>query len=232
LQGAKGKFSGMNRHRPISVLLALVLAGGLSLAASANAQSRHAEAAAYRQQERRQAAQAKPARAQNQPKNQPNNPANGGERRMMGLPPKWVERLQDMPPQQQERFMRNNERFNSLPPEQQAQIRRRLQVWNNLTPDQQEEIRERQQVWEQMTPEQQGYVRNVLLPRWQLLPPQRKAVILQHLRTLRNLSDPDREARLNDPAFTQGLSPDEQHMLRDLAHLRVGGTIEGPPPPQ
>jgi predicted Fe-S protein YdhL (DUF1289 family) len=102
-------------------------------------------------------------------------------------------------------------------------------VWNNLTPDQQQEIRERQQVWEQMSPEQQQYVRQQLLPRWQLLPQQRKAVILQHLRALRNLSDPDREARLNDPAFNQGLSPDEQHMLRDLAHLRVGGTIEGPP---
>jgi len=226
----------MNRHRPIPVLVALVLAGGLSLAPRASAQSRHAEAAAYRQQHQ-ESSQPKPPRPQNPPKNQPrnqpknpaNNPPNGGERRMMGLPPKWVDRLQDMTPEQQDRFMRNNERFNSLPPEQQAQIRRRLQVWNNLTPDQQEEIRERQQVWEQMTPEQQGYVRNVLLPRWQLLPPQRKAVILQHLRALRNLSDPDREGRLNDPAFNQGLSPDEQRMLRDLAHLRVGGTIEGPP---
>ena len=148
---------------------------------------------------------------------------------MMGLPPKWVERLQDMPPEQQERFMRNNERFNSLPPEQQDQIRRRLQVWNNLSPQQQEEIREREQVWEQLTPVQQDYVRNVLQPRWQALPPMRKAVILQHLRALNNLSDADREARLSDPAFNQGLSPDEQRMLRDLAHLRVGGTIEGPP---
>jgi hypothetical protein len=222
----------MNRHRPIPVLVALVLAGAFSFAPRASAQPRQAEEMAYRRQ-RQEDSEPKPPRPQHPPKNQPknsaNNPANGGERRMMGLPPKWVERLQDMTPEQQDRFMRNNERFNSLPPEQQAQIRRRLQVWNNLTPDQQEEIRERQQVWEQMTPEQQSYVRSVLLPRWQLLPPQRKAVILQHLRALRNLSDPDREARLNDPAFNQGLSPDEQRMLSDLAHLRVGGTIEGPP---
>jgi Protein of unknown function (DUF3106) len=215
----------MNRHRPIPVLLALVLASGLSLAGGADAQSRDAETAAYRQQIRREEQNVKPVRAQNQPNVQPKP----GERRMLGLPQKWVERLQDMTPEQQERFMRNNARFNSLPPQQQEQIRRRLEVWNNLTPQQQQEIRERQQVWEQLTPEQQGYVRNVLLPRWQLLPPQRKAVILQHLRSLNNLSDADREARLNDPAFNQGLSPDEQHMLRDLAHLRVGGTIEGPP---
>jgi|HubBroStandDraft_1064217.scaffolds.fasta_scaffold97664_3 hypothetical protein len=215
----------MNRHRPFPVLLALVLASGLSLAGRADAQSRDADATAFRQQEHREEQNAKPARAQNQPNAQPKP----GERRMLGLPQKWVERLQDMTPDQQERFMRNNARFNSLPPQQQDQIRRRLQVWNNLTPDQQQEIRQRQQVWEQLTPEQQGYVRNVLLPRWQTLPPQRKAVILQHLRSLNNLSDQDREARLNDPMFNQGLSPDEQHMLRDLAHLRVAGTIEGPP---
>jgi hypothetical protein len=215
----------MNRRRHIPVLLAFVLGGGISLAARANAQPRPADAVAYRQQARKEQIAAR--RAQNQPPGQ--GQANGGERRMMGLPPKWVERLQDMPPEQQERFMRNNERFNSLPPEQQDQIRRRLQIWNNLSPDQREEIRERQQVWEQMTPEQQSYVRNQLLPRWQQLPPQRKAAILQHLRALHGLSDAVREARLIDPAFNQGMSPDEQHMLRDLAHLRVGGTIEGPP---
>jgi hypothetical protein len=214
----------MKRHRPIPVLLALVIASGLWFAGRASAQSHQAETAAYRRQ-RGDDSEPKPERVQNPPKGQASSP----ERRMMGLPPKWVERLQDMPPEQQERFMRNNERFNSLPPEQQEQIRRRLQVWNNLTPQQQQEIREREQVWEQLSPEQQDYVRNVLQPRWQQLPPVRKAVILQHLRALNNLSDADREARLNDPAFNQGLSPDEQRMLRDLAHLRVGGTIEGPP---
>jgi hypothetical protein len=98
-----------------------------------------------------------------------------------------------------------------------------------MTPEQREEIRERQRVWEQMTPEQQSYVQNVLLPRWQQLPQQRKIAILNHLRALRALGDADREALLNDPTFMQGMSPDERHMLRDLAHLRVGGMIEPPP---
>jgi hypothetical protein len=214
----------MNRHRPIPVLLAFVLASGLPLAGRAAAQSRHAESAAYRQQP-----PPHHANSNAKPPHPPKVQATPPERRMMGLPPKWVDRLQDMPPEQQERFMQNNARFNSLPPQQQEQIRRRLQVWNGLTPQQQQEIREREQIWEQLTPAQQSYVRNVLQPRWQTLPPQRKAAILQHLRALNNLNDADREARLNDPAFNQGLSPDEQQMLRDLAHLRVGGTIEGPP---
>ena len=31
------------------------------------------------------------------------------------LPPKAIERLQELPPEKQEQFLRNNERFNSLP---------------------------------------------------------------------------------------------------------------------
>ena len=56
------------------------------------------------------------------------------------LPPRAIERLQDMPPDQQERFLQNNQRFQNLPPEQQARIRQRLQAWNRLTPSQQQEF--------------------------------------------------------------------------------------------
>lgn len=59
------------------------------------------------------------------------------------LPPKAIERLQDMPPNRQEQFLRNNQRFQNLPPEQQAQIRERLQAWNRLTPEQQQNLRDR-----------------------------------------------------------------------------------------
>jgi hypothetical protein len=37
---------------------------------------------------------------------------------------------------------------------------------------------------------------------------------------LRNMSPETQQAALNDPRFMQGLSPDEQSMLRDLNALR------------
>src|SRR5690348_5872563 len=43
-------------------------------------------------------------------------------RQMMGVPSGWLERVQEMPPREQERFLSNNERFKSLAPERQAQI--------------------------------------------------------------------------------------------------------------
>jgi len=144
------------------------------------------------------------------------------------LPPKAIERLQEMPPARQEQFLRNNQRFLSLPPQQQAQIRQRLEAWNRLTPAQQQALRDRQEVWEQLTPEQQRNVRQVLLPRWQQLPPPRRQAILQRLHSLRNLSESERQAKLNDPGFVEGLNPEDREMLGQLAHLHVGMAPDAP----
>ena len=141
---------------------------------------------------------------------------------MNKLPPKVFQRLQEMPPDKQERFLQNNERFRNLPPDQQARIRQRLQAWNKLDPAQQQEFRERQRIWEQMTPDQRREVQQTLLPRWQQLPQFRRQVIMQRLHQLRDLSEPERQAKLNDPGFVGGLSLEDREMLGQLAHLHVG----------
>jgi hypothetical protein len=148
-------------------------------------------------------------------------------RQLLGLPPAWVERLQDMSPEEQEKFLANNERFRSLPPARQAQIRQRLENWNALTPQQRQALVERERTWEQMTPEQKQYVRDTLLPQWRSMRPVRKQVILRKLRDLRDLDDSERAAKLNDQAFVKDLNPYEQQMLRDLAKLR-GSDLEPP----
>lgn len=151
------------------------------------------------------------------------NPGAGAPR--ANLPPGWGEQLREMSPADQEKFLNNNKRFRNLPPEQQAQIRQRLKVWNNLTPAQRQTLLQRERVLQQMTPEQRRYVQQTLLPEWQKLPPARRQVVLGKLRDLRDLSESDRAAKLDDESFVNGLSPDERQMLRDLSTLRVG-----PPP--
>jgi hypothetical protein len=141
---------------------------------------------------------------------------------MNNLPPRAMERLREMPPDKQEKFLQNNERFQNLPPEQQARIRERLETWNKLSPAQQQEFRERQRIWEQMTPDQRRDVQQRLLPRWQQVPPPRRQAIMQRLHQLRDLSESGREARLNDPTFVEGLNPEDREMLGQLAHLHVG----------
>ncbi len=73
-----------------------------------------------------------------------------------------------------------------------------------------------------MTPDQRQYVRQSLFPRWQQLPGPRRQAILQRLHSLRDMSEADRESKLNDPAFTAGLEPEDREMLGQLAHLHVG----------
>ena len=138
------------------------------------------------------------------------------------LPPRWVERLQEMSPAEQEKFLNNNARFRSLPPQQQAQIRQRLRTWNNLPPPQRQTLIERERILEQMTPEQRRYVRQTLVPEWQSLPPARRQVVLGKLRDLHDLNDSERTTKLNDESFLSGLSAEERQMLRDLSNLRVG----------
>jgi predicted Fe-S protein YdhL (DUF1289 family) len=151
---------------------------------------------------------------------------NQGLRGMVGLPPKWMERLREMPPEEQEGFMANNERFQKLPPERQAQIRKRLQQWNSLAPGQRAEVLKREEVWRQMSPEQKRQVREELLPKWEQFTPDRRQAILRRLTALRGMNESERAAKLNDPAFLQGLNPNEQAMLRELSKLRVGAPPE------
>ena len=125
-----------------------------------------------------------------------------------------------MPPEQQQQFLENNAQFRQLPAARQQQILQNLDKWNHLTPEQKEQARSGEEAFERMSPEQRDYVRNTLLPKWQALPQPRRQAINQHLAMLRNMSPSTQEAALNDPKFTQGLSPDEQSMLRDLNSLR------------
>jgi len=150
----------------------------------------------------------------------PTNAQQPNLRAQAGLPPKWLERLRDMTPEEQERFLQNNRRFQSLPPERQEQIRRNLEKWNGLTPEQREAARQRARALERMTPEQRQYVRNNLLPRWQQLPMARRQVIRNRLRQLQGMTPAERSAVLADPRFMRGLSPEEQSILRDLNALR------------
>lgn len=146
-----------------------------------------------------------------------------------GVPPRWMERLRDMSPQQQDRFFQNNQKFNGLPPQQQDRVRRNLQQWNSLTPQQRMDMRDREQVWNRMTPEQRAHVRNDVLPKWQQMPTERKRVVQQKLRVLQNMPESARNSRLSDPNFTRGMSEEDKSLLKDLSHLHVGGA---PDPPQ
>jgi hypothetical protein len=69
------------------------------------------------------------------------------------------------------------------------------------------------------------------LPQLRAMAPAQRQFLRQHVRQLEGLNDSDRDAKLHDPAFLQGLSPDEQKMLPYLSRLHWAGVVEVPPPP-
>jgi predicted Fe-S protein YdhL (DUF1289 family) len=141
------------------------------------------------------------------------------------LPPRWLERLRELPPAQQERFLQNNWRFRNLPPDVQQRVRANLRRWNSLSPAEREEIRHRERVWRQLTPEQRQHVRESILPRWQQLTPERRQALLRRLRALRALQEQERAQLLGSKEFLADLSEAEQNLLLELARLRI-------PPPE
>jgi Protein of unknown function (DUF3106) len=141
--------------------------------------------------------------------NRPNNLPAGAE-----------QRLRDMSPQEQERFLQNNQRFQNLPPERQAQIRQNLQKWNSLSPAEKDRLNHAEDRWRQMTPQQRDLYQNHILPRWQQMSPDRRQLINGRLHTLQAMPPNAQQRALNDPKFMQGLSPDEQDTLRNLVSLR------------
>jgi hypothetical protein len=160
----------------------------------------------------------------------PNNPganvggagANRGGRDLGGLSPGVRQNLRDMSPQEQQRYMQNNERFKSLPPQQQAQIRRNYQQkWNNLSPAEQDRLTHSAQIWRNLSPQQRQYVQSTLLPKWQQMSPERKQLVTGRLHTLQGMSATERQAALDDPQFMRGLNPDEESVLRGLDSLNA-----------
>jgi hypothetical protein len=138
------------------------------------------------------------------PNNNPNRPPSSYN------PPQPQRRFSDLPPQDRQRILENNNKYKNLPPAQRQELKDRAEQWNRLTP------------------QQQSHIRNDVLPKWRQMPVERRQAIRQRLRVLQNMPESARNQRLSDPKFTEGMSDEDKATLRDLSHLHVGGAPDPP----
>jgi Protein of unknown function (DUF3106) len=138
------------------------------------------------------------------PNNNPNRPPSSY------TPPQPQRKFSDLPPQDRQRIIENNNKYRNLPPAQKQELRDRAEQWNRLSP------------------QQQSHIRNEVLPKWKQMPPERRQAIRQRLRVLQNMPESARNQRLSDPEFTRGMSEEDKATLRDLSHLHVGGAPDPP----
>jgi Protein of unknown function (DUF3106) len=139
-----------------------------------------------------------------------------GERRGPG--PGFMQRLRDLPPEEQERVLKNDKRFQQLSPERQARIRENLSRWNALSPAEKEQLRERQHIFQSLTPAQRHEAREVF-QQWRELPPARRHALRLEFRHLCDLAPDKREQFLSGPQLQSRFSSDEIKMLRGLSGL-------------
>jgi hypothetical protein len=144
-----------------------------------------------------------------------------GQQTAGNVPAGWQQRLQQMSPEERERFLQNNEKFQGLPKAQQDQIRQRFEKWDQLSPQQKAQMNQNAQALGKLSPEQREKLRTQVLPQWKQLTPERRQELKQRLGSLNGLSDAERNQKLNDPNFYQGLSPQEHDVLKQLGEYKL-----------
>ena len=126
-----------------------------------------------------------------------------------------------MSPEERERFLQNDQYFHSLPPEQQAQLRQRFDQWNKLSPKQKVTMNRNAEALQKLTPEQRHNLSTKVLPQWRNLSVDRRQELKQRLDSLDGMSDAERNQKLNDPTFYQGLSPQEHDILKQFGEYKL-----------
>ena len=87
------------------------------------------------------------------------------------------------------------------------------------------------ETWEHLTPEQKGQARQ-LASQFKGLPPDRKQMMQNAIRGLRQMPPDARERTIDSPRFQGMFSPQERNMLHGITKLPLapaeGGGIEAP----
>ena len=135
------------------------------------------------------------------------------------LPPALLQKLKDLPPEEQEKVLQNNARFQELPKERQEQLLERLHRWQALPPEQKEAVAERFVIFSMLTPEQRQKAREIYSRHWATMPPERRKALVEEFRKLREMPPAEREKYLSghDPAAS--LSSEDRDLLKQLSGL-------------
>ena len=151
------------------------------------------------------------------------NQDHGGQR-MKGPGPhrgEWLRQHQNLPPQEQERVLRNDPLFRQLPPDRQQQLVNRLRDFNSRPPEQRQRMLERMETFEHLPQPQRQQLRS-LYGQMRELPNDRQMAVRQAARQLGGMPPAERERLLNSPQFQRHFSPQEQNLVRGLVHSEPG----------
>ena len=141
----------------------------------------------------------------------------------------WLQRHQNLSPQQQERALQSEPGFTQLPPETQQRLLNRLQQLNRMPPAQRQRTLDRIEAMERLTPQMRQQVR-ASFQEFRSLPPDRQRMVRKAFRDLREYPPEQRTAMMNSPKFAAQFSPQERSILGSILAIEPYQAVHGPRP--
>ncbi|MFB3815027.1 MAG: DUF3106 domain-containing protein [Terriglobales bacterium] len=135
----------------------------------------------------------------------------------------WLLQHEGQSLQEQEKALEQDPNFKRLPPERQQRLRERLRSFNSMPPQQRERWVERMRLWNRLNPDQRTRARD-LFQRLRVLPHERRHMVNQALRDMRDMSPQERQRVLNSPAFTDN----ERDIMRGLTDIGIAPRLDAP----
>ena len=141
----------------------------------------------------------------------------------------WLQRHQNLSPQQQERALQSEPGFKQLPPETQQRLLSRLKQLNRMPPAQRQRTLDRIEAMERLTPQMRQQV-STSIQEFRRLPPDRQRMVRKAFRDLREYPPEQRTAMMNSPKFGAQFSPQERSILGNFLVISPYEAVHGPRP--
>ncbi len=129
--------------------------------------------------------------------------------------PEWLNKHQNLTPQQRENALRQEPGFNRLPQDQQQRLVNRMHALDSANPQQRQRMLQRNEIFERLNPEQKAGVRGASQAFHQM-PADRQGEMRRAFHDLRGIPPEQRQSILNSARFQQQFSPQERTVLGNL----------------
>jgi hypothetical protein len=138
----------------------------------------------------------------------------------------WMQRHQNLAPEQQQRELENEPGFRALPPQEQMRELQELRRLQTMTPEQ----RGRREALLGMTPLQRQQF-TAAVGQFTALPPDRRRLVKQAFEALRRVPIPERQAAIGTYPPLRQFSPYERQTLMNLLYWEPYFTAQQTIPP-
>jgi Protein of unknown function (DUF3106) len=139
----------------------------------------------------------------------------------------WLQRHQNLSPEQQEKALQSEPGFNRLPPETQERLLSRLRQLNRMPPEQRQRTLDHIEAMEHLTPQMRQQVR-ASIQDFHGLPLERQRMVRKAIRDLRAYPPEQRTAMMNSPRFQSEFSPQERSILGNILAVEPYESMHGP----